>query len=80
MTKIILDDVLRNKFQDLSSPFELWDESGRFIGLFHPAVDPSRPKALESPISPAELERRSKEKGIGKVYTTAEVLAHLEKL
>lgn len=70
MTKITLDSTLRQRLPDLSKPFEVCDETGKAMGRFIPASDP--------PINREEIERRKQNKG--KSYTTAEVLAHLEKL
>jgi hypothetical protein len=71
MTKIILDTKLRDQLPDLSRPFAVCDETGIVVGRFIPA-------AMEPPISREEIDRRKQNKG--QTYTTAEVLAHLEKL
>jgi len=78
MTKVILDTVLREKLLDLSQPLELCDESGRVLAHLLPAVNSALYEGLEPQISREELQRRKQNKG--KTYTTAEVLAHLEKL
>lgn len=78
MTKITLDSDMRNKLLDLTQPLELCDESGRVLARLLPTLDPSKYDDLEPRISQAELQRRKQNKG--KAYTTAEVLAHLEKL
>ena len=78
MTRITVDEALRGKLHNLSEPVELCDESGRVLGRFSPAFDPALYEGLEPQISKEELDRRRKNKG--KTYTTAEVLAHLEKL
>jgi hypothetical protein len=52
--------------------------SGRVLGQFVPSFDPSGYEGLEPQISQEELQRRKQSKG--KSYTTAEVLAHLDKL
>jgi len=59
-------------------PAELCDSSGKVLGRFVPLVDRSNWKTIPPGISEEELERRSK--STGKRYTTAEVIAHLEKL
>jgi hypothetical protein len=74
MTQIILDAALRSKLLDLTQPLELTDESGRVLGRFYPAPDRS---PQEPQISEEELDLREQET---ESYTTAEVLAHLEKL
>ena len=77
MTKILLNDDLRTKLPDLSQPFEVCDETGKTIGRFIPTTNASNGQ-VEPPISREEIDRRKQNKG--KAYTTAEVLAHLEKL
>ena len=72
MTRITLDSNLRHTLPDLSQPFEVCDETGKTVGQFIPAGENG------PPISRDEIERRKRNKGKG--YTTAEVLAHLEKL
>jgi hypothetical protein len=77
MTRIIVDDVLRNKLHNLTQPLELCDESGRILARLMPTLDPSQYN-LEPQISQEEIRRRKQSKG--KCYTTAEVLDYLEKL
>lgn len=78
MIKIILDEMLREKLHDLSQPLELCDRDGRVKGHVFPVLDLSQYEPCEPPITEEELQRleQSKEKR----YTTAEVLAYLEKL
>ena len=78
MTRIILDADLRNKLLNLSQPLELCDESGRVLARLLPAIDSFAYEGLEPQITKEELQRRKQHKG--KTYTTAEVLAYLEKL
>ena len=78
MTQILIDSILRSKLGNFSQPLELCDESGKVFGRFFPAVDLSQYEPLEPQVSEEELDRR--EKSNEKTYTTAEVLAHLEKL
>jgi hypothetical protein len=73
MTKIVLDSNLRHKLPDLSQPFAVCDEAGYIVGRYVPAGEGANP-----PISREEIERRKQSKD--KAYTTAEVLAQLEKL
>jgi hypothetical protein len=73
MTKIVLDSNLRHTLPDLSQPFAVYDEAGRIVGRYIPSGEGANP-----PISREEIERRKRSKD--KAYTTAEVLAHLEKL
>jgi hypothetical protein len=78
MTRITVDETLRGKLHNLSEPVELCDESGKVLGRLYPTLDLSQYEPLEPQISREELERRKQSKE--KRYTTAEVLAHLEKL
>ena len=78
MTQIILDAGASSKLTDLIHPVELCDPSGRVLGRFVPVIDWSEWEPISPDISEEELERRARSKG--KRYTTAEVLAHLEKL
>jgi hypothetical protein len=77
MTQLIVDATLPGKLPGLLQPVELCDTSGRVLGLFVPHLDPSE-YDLEPQISEEELERRKSSNE--KRYTTAEVLAYLEKL
>ncbi len=78
MTRIFLDDVLRNKLHDLTEPIELCDQAGRVVGRVYPAADLCEYELSEPPMSDEELRRlvHSDEK----CYSTAEVLKHLESL
>jgi hypothetical protein len=77
MTRLILDDALKAKLHNLTEPLELCDPSGRVLARVVPHYDPDE-YDLEPKISQEEIERisASEEKG----FTTAEVLAYLEKL
>ncbi|MBV9121798.1 MAG: hypothetical protein JO112_00380 [Planctomycetes bacterium] len=77
MTKIILDADLRTKLLNFTQPLELCDESGGVLGHLFPTIDLSHYEPWEPPISEEELRRREEET---ESYTTAEVLAYLEKL
>lgn len=78
MTRIILDAALREKLHNLAQPMELCDESGQVLARLTPVADLSRYEPLEPQVSEEELRRRSQSNE--KTYTTAEVLAYLEKL
>lgn len=78
MSKIVLDAATLGKFKDLSGPAELCDESGRSWGRYFPILGSDEVERLAPDISEEELQRRFKSNQ--KTYTTAEVLAHLEKL
>ena len=77
MTRIIVDEMLRSKLHNLVRPLELCDDSGRILARLIPEQDPSLYN-LEPQISHEEFLRRLHANE--KRYTTAEVLAHLEKL
>jgi len=76
MTQIILDAALRSKLHDLNQPLELCDESGRILARLIPVLDPSQYEPVEPQLSAEELQRRKNEPD----FSTAEVLAYLEKL
>jgi hypothetical protein len=78
MTRVTIDAVLRSKLHGLSEPLELCDESGQVVARLFPVSDLSQCEPLEPQVSDEELLRRSG--ADQKTYTTAEVLAHLEKL
>ena len=78
MTQIILDASVSSQLHEVSRPVELCDPSGRVLGRFVPLIDLSEWEPLSPDISEEELDRRANSKE--KRYTTAEVLAHLEKL
>jgi hypothetical protein len=77
MTRITIDADLPGKLASLTQPAELCDPSGRVLGQFIPTPDLSRYGPREPQVSEEELDRREQE---GESFTTAEVLAHLEKL
>jgi hypothetical protein len=77
MTNIVVDAALTQKLAGLSHPVQLCDEQGRVLGEFCPAVDRSLYQGVDSPLSPAELDRRERETG---GYTTEELLQRLNKL
>jgi len=78
MTRIILDAAATSQFNHIDRPVEICDPSGKVLGRFVPLVDMSEWEPLSPDISDEELERRSK--STQKRYTTAEVIAHLERL
>ena len=78
MTQVIVDDALRSKLHNLSEPLEFRDPSGKVMGRFIPAFDPSEYEPWEPEFSEEEL--REQELSNEKRYTTAEVLAHLKSL
>ena len=78
MSQIILDANVSSQLHKLMHAVELCDPSGRVLGRFVPLIDLSEWEPISPEVSEEELDRRSKSKE--KRYTTAEVLAHLEKL
>jgi hypothetical protein len=78
MTRVILDENLRNRLHNLTDAIELCDESGRVVARVYPTADPDEYEPWVPPISDEELKRleESDEQG----YTTADVLRHLEAL
>lgn len=77
MSRIQLDADTLRKLHNLQQPLELCDEAGHVMGRVYPSFHPSKYKGWEPKISEEELDRREQEKG---GFTTAEVLARLEKL
>jgi hypothetical protein len=77
MTRIIVDDDLQSKLQNFTKPLELCDKAGRVLARVFPVIDPALYEPVEPQISDDELQRRREST---KWYTTAEVLAYLEKL
>ncbi len=78
MTQVILDASASSKLTEISHPVELCDPSGRVLGRFVPLLDLSLWEPLSPDISEEDLEQRAQSKE--QRYSTAEVLAHLEKL
>lgn len=78
MTQIILDASVSSKLSDLTQLVELCDPSGRVLGEFVPRIDMSEWEPVSPEASEEELDRR--EKSNERRYTTAEVIAFLEKL
>ena len=76
MTRIIVDELLRSRLHNLTQPLELCDESGRIVGRLFPTEDASDYDPCRPPLTEEETQHLLREKR----YTTAEVLAHLEKL
>ena len=76
MTRITVDPDLLSKLHNLTQPLQLCDPSGKILAQVVPAPDLSRyvhwePEFTEDELRQAELSDRW--------YTTAEVLARLEK-
>lgn len=78
MTQIILDASVSSQLHKLTQPVEICDPSGCVLGEFVPRIDMSEWEPVTPAASEEELDRR--EKANEKRYTTAELLAYLEKL
>ena len=78
MTRVTLDEILRNRLHDLTDAIELCDESGRVVARVYPAADPVDYEFSVPPISDEQLKRL--EESAEKRYTTAEVLGLQETL
>jgi hypothetical protein len=78
MTRIVIDKPLVQELKAAPGPVELCDKAGQVIGQFFLRPDPAEYEGLEPPISQEEIKRRLESNE--KTYTTAEVLAFLEKL
>lgn len=76
MTKLVVNETLRNLLPDLSGPIEFCDEKGQVLGRFLPDA-PFHIGREPPPLSEEEWRRRENEEPR---YTTAEVLAFLENL
>ena len=79
MTRIVIDDVLREKLLGLQGSAELCDASGQVLACVTPPAFRVRPEDLIPPIDEAELKRRLNTPP-SRTYTTEEVLRHLESL
>lgn len=77
MTQIMLDATAVSRLCRVKEPVQICDPDGHVIGQFIPIIDTSEWQPASPDVSEDELERRSKSNE--KRYTTAEVLAHLEK-
>ena len=77
MSRITIDAAMIERLQGLTQPLELCDEAGHTLARVVPVYDPALYN-LEPRISKEELEERFKNPG--RLYTTAEVLAHLKSL
>jgi hypothetical protein len=78
MTQITVDPTLSSQLDELGQIVELCAPSGKVLGKFVPLIDLSEWEPVSPDVSEEELDRR--ERSNEKRYTTAEVLAFLEKL
>ena len=77
MTRITVDPALSSQLNELGQIVELCAPSGKVLGKFVPLIDLSEWEYISPDVSEEELDRREQE---AEFYTTAEVLAYLEKL
>jgi hypothetical protein len=76
MTRVVLDESLRSLFCGFSTMLEVCDSSGRVVGRFVPSVDYEAVERTRPAVSEEELDRRNQSRS----FSTAEVLARLQKL
>jgi hypothetical protein len=74
MTRVTLDAVASSKPHQLGEPVELCDPSGKVLGRFVPALDPTQWGAVTPEASEEELSRREQSVDW---HSTEEVLARL---
>lgn len=75
MSAITLDAATSSRFRACAVPTTLRDENGEVLGQFVPGTSVNSPYT-PPPLDEAEIQRRLSEPS----YSTAEVLARLEKL
>jgi hypothetical protein len=71
MTQLKIDAQMRSKLAGISKMTEFIDDAGNVLGIYTPRM------CREPQISAEELARREQD---SESFTTAELLAHLEKL
>lgn len=76
MTRIFMDDVLRDKLQGLKDNLEICDAAGKVVARVFPAQEPYIGR--EPPLTDEEIQRRRDYQG--PMRTTGEVLKRLESL
>ncbi len=79
MTRVVCDNVLQLKLDDLKNEFEVCDKSGRVLGRFLPEAVYGRLSGAQAADDFTEQELVTAEQEPGGM-TTAEVLAHLKSL
>lgn len=77
MTKISLDRATLSKLDGLRHRVEFYDDSGRKLGVFTPTDERPAIEDAEPRLNAEQLSLREKET---RLYSTQEVLRHLEKL
>jgi hypothetical protein len=77
MTQITLDAAAADKLNAIEGIVELCDPSGKVLGRFTPAFNPSEWVPISDDVSEEELDRREQST---EWYTTEQVVAHLKGL
>jgi len=78
MSRIVVDNNLAEQLNKVHGPTEVCDEAGNTLGRFVPGADAEEWVSITPELSEEELRRRLNANE--KRYSTAEVLAFLEKL
>jgi hypothetical protein len=77
MSKVFLSEEVANQLQGLSQPVDLCDSSGKRLGCFVPAFNPSEYEIVGPDLSEEELREIEQS---NEWYSTDQVLRRLEKL
>ena len=77
MTQLLLDATLPERIRKTRDLVEIVDDAGHVVGMFCPIVPTPYDPSWIPPISDEERKRRRSQPG---VYSTEEVLQHLESL
>lgn len=76
MNRVIVDPATLVQLRNVRQTSELWDDSGKLLGHFVPAMNHSERVDLEPQVSEEELDRRER---AGGGRPLADILADLEK-
>ncbi len=77
MSNFTLPDRVANQLAAVTQPMQLCDASGKTVGFFVPAVDPTQYEIVGRDLSTSELAEIEKS---SEWFSTDDVLRHLEKL
>lgn len=78
MTRIVIDEVIRQKLRDFKEVIELCDDRGRVVARVMPTQDITTYRGLQPPLSDEELAERKRY--TGPMRTAEEVLKRLDGL
>jgi hypothetical protein len=78
MTRITVDNLLRERLLGLNSPLELCDDNGHVMAHVTPVATKAAYLPSEPQVSREELRRRAE--STERRYSTSEVLKHLDSL